>query len=100
MEIKENELYVFRLATGQEIIAKLTQIDDDGYHLDKPLTLMQGEQGMQLAPITFSGAPLAPAVLSKDGIMVTPIRDDLQEVYEKSVDPSEIITPSKQIITG
>ena len=102
MEIKVGEIYSFKLTSGQEVVGKLETIDDDGYHLTAPLTIGQGNNGMEFMQVMFTTAFGEPAKLYHAGIsMVLPTRDDVKEAYEGSINPSEIIKPGpKQIITG
>ncbi len=46
MEIKVEEVYAFKMTSGQEIVATIESVDDEYYHLQSPLTLGQGQAGM------------------------------------------------------
>ncbi len=104
MKIEVDNIYVFKLTSGQEVVGKVTAITDELYELDRPLTVGQGPQGLELVPITAIGQHLADSSLFKTAIaMALPIREDVLSVYEQSIDPEavHILTPdTKQIITG
>jgi len=103
MEIKKDEVYAFKLTCGQEVVARITDLTDDGYTLESPLTIGQGNKGMEFLPVMFTAEFGKPAVLKHIGIaMILPCRDDVKEAYEESIKPqSDILTPgNKQIITG
>ena len=102
MEIKAGEIYAMRLINGQEIVARIEEIDDTHYHLAAPLTIGQGNAGqMEFQPPLFCAAPASDAavLISQVGFTMA-AREDIIEVYNQSINPSEIITPKKQIITG
>jgi len=103
MEIKENEIYAIKLTSGQEIVTKIVYIGEEGYNVEAPLTIGQGNNGMEFLPAMFTAVFGAPALIHYVGVaMVLPCRDDVKEAYEESIKPqSEILTPGKkQIITG
>jgi len=101
MEIKKDEIYAIKLTCGQEVVARITEITDDGYTLEAPLTIGQGNKGMEFLPVMFTAEFGKPAVMKHIGIaMILPCREDVKEAWEASVDPKKIVTPKKQIITG
>ena len=102
MEIKVGEIYSFKLTSGQEVVGKVEQIDDDGYHLEEPLTIGQGQKGMEFMQVMFTVDFGKPGKLYHTGIsMVMPTREDVKEAYDQSIHPSTIVKPGpKQIITG
>ena len=102
MEIEKDKVYTFKLTSGQEVIAKVADIDNDYYHVSAALTLGQGPNGVGFMPAISSGEPIVDTPLLKMAVaMITPTREDIREAYVESVDPSGIIKPEpKQIITG
>jgi len=103
MEIKKNEIYAIKLTCGQEIVAKVLEIGDDGFHLAAPLTIGQSQQGgMEFLPAMFTAEFGTEAFMHNVGIaMILPCRKDVKEAYKESIDPKKIVTQGKkQIITG
>lgn len=102
MEIKEKEIYTFVLMNGQEVVSEVETVDDNYYHLESPLTLGRDPQGnMGFIMPSQSGEQLGEGALQKSAVaLVKPTREDVVEAYKESVDPSEIVVPNKQIITG
>lgn len=50
-----NEVYTFKLISGEEIISRLQEDNDDHYLLNKPMCLIPGPNGgLGLAPVLFS----------------------------------------------
>lgn len=50
---KENKIpyiRIFKLVTGEEIIARVANEDNDILYLEKPLQMVMGQRGLQFAP--------------------------------------------------
>jgi hypothetical protein len=52
-ENKNSYIHVFKIATGEEIIARVVDENDQSYYVEKPLQMMIGPQGAQFAPFMF-----------------------------------------------
>jgi len=102
MEIKVGNIYAFKMTSGQEIVAKLSDMDDNYYHLAGPLTIAQGASGMEFIPAMFCAAVGEDSLMLKTSVdFISNAREDIKEVYEESLNPSSVIKPGKkQIITG
>ena len=102
MEIKIEEVYAFKMTSGQEIVAKITSWDDQYYYIAAPLTIGQGQAGMEFLPAMFCAPLMEDTAMTKSSVaMISPAREDIIEAYEASVNPSDVIKPrAKQIITG
>ena len=102
MEIKVDNIYAFKMTSGQEIVAKIASMDDEYYHLESPLTIGQGHQGMEFLDAMFCAERFEDVAMLKTSVsIIAPARKDIQEVYKESVNPSKVLKPvTKQIITG
>ena len=91
---------VFKLATGEEIIAKVTSITDVSFTIERPLQPMTTEAGVQLVPYMFMADPKKPMQLNKALVIIDTIpTEKLQATYESII--SGIAVPEKKaIITG
>jgi hypothetical protein len=49
-----NEIHTLKLMTGEEIITKLTAVDDFGYSISKPLVLSMTAEGVAMTPFLFT----------------------------------------------
>lgn len=97
--ITVNEVYTFKLASGEEFIAKVTGFDSDSYTLTEPISTVIGPQGLQMMPSLFSANQDKPVLLNKSSIaMVAQSRDDVRAKYIEAT--TGITTPTKSIITG
>ena len=53
-DFKINDVITFRLNTGEEIVAKLTEEKMDSYIVSKPLVIILQEKGPVMAPMMIS----------------------------------------------
>lgn len=97
--ITVNEVYTFKLASGEEFIAKVTVEETDHYVVTEPISTVIGPQGLQMMPSLFSANQDKPVLLNKSSIaMIAQSRDDVRAKYIEAT--TGITTPSKSIITG
>jgi hypothetical protein len=54
MNLKTDETYTFKLNSGEELVAKVTQVNDNYVLLDTPVSIAPGPQGMGLMPSLFT----------------------------------------------
>ena len=55
MIIEKEEIYTFKLISGEEIIAKVKEISSVDFVLDKPvMVLFDSQTGIQLLPVAFT----------------------------------------------
>ena len=47
----KGDIVTFMLVTGQECIARIVECKEEGYLVEKPLSLMPSQQGMALIPM-------------------------------------------------
>ena len=56
-KFKKDDIICFRITTGEEIVAKLSQEDEAQYHVAKPLALVQTQKGVGLVPAMVTVDP-------------------------------------------
>jgi hypothetical protein len=89
---------VFKLTTGEEFIAKVTEETMMDYTLSKPLCLVPTEQGLRFAPLLMIADIDKPITVPKPVINAEPNKDILQQ-YETAT--TGVAVPKKQgIITA
>ena len=47
----KGDIVTFMLVTGQECIARIVECKEEGFEVEKPLSLMPSQQGMALIPM-------------------------------------------------
>lgn len=99
--MEELEVYVYKLSTGEEIIAKSKITVDGELELyDARMVIITPSGEFKLGPVIFSSDKTKPILLNKSGIVAyskTP-NLDFENAYTHAVSPLSI--PKKQIIMG
>jgi hypothetical protein len=93
---KIGELYSFKLANGQEVIAKIVHHDAPYLTVKQPVTLVHSSQGITAVPPLESGEDLQYINMTSVS-MFAPSIQEAQELYTRIV--GGIIVPSKRILT-
>ena len=90
---------IFKVVTGEEFIAKVTETDMFSFTISKPLCLVATERGTQFAPFMMLNDPEKPISLKTSAVVGTSDpQAKLQEMYEEvtsgiaRVAPGTIIT--------
>lgn len=68
--VSVGEVITFKLTSGEEIVAKLTEETDSYYKLSKPMVIGQGPQGPGLMPYLFTVSPNKEIKLLKGTVTV------------------------------
>ena len=99
MKPQYDEIYTFKLNTGEEFVAKVTDIQDDYMIIEHPILTVLSPQGLQMMPALFS-ANLDKSVRLNNSswAMIAETRDDVRNSWIQAT--TGIAPVSKQIITG
>ena len=99
MKLEINTIYSFKLNNGEELVAKLTEINDQYMEIEHPIMTVISPQGLQLMPGLFSANLTQPLRLNNSSwAMIAETRHD---VRDKWYEATTGITPvTKQSITG
>ena len=69
---KVNDVITFRLNTGEEVVAKLTEEKMDSYVVSKPLVMILQEKGPVMAPMMISADwKTTPVNIYKHGVTMS-----------------------------
>jgi hypothetical protein len=95
-----NEIYTFKLVSGEELTAKIFNKYDGVIEVSQPISMILGPQGLQMMPCLFSSNSDKNVYINTASIaMAAETRDDVRNKYIEAT--TGIVTPSaKQIITG
>jgi len=100
MNIESNKVFIFKLITSEEIVARVEEQHQDFLVLSHPITMVVTQQGLQMIPSLFSANIEANVQLNKSSIsMVTEPREDIADSYRQATTGISV-PPRKQIITG
>ena len=99
MNIKDNEVYTFKLTSGEELIAKVTGTEGNFVYLTEPLSVAPGPQGMGLIQSVFTSEEGAKITLNINN--VTMFTDTAEPIKQKYIETTTgISVPSKKLILG
>lgn len=95
-----NQIYTFKLVSGEEITAKVYNKTADSIEVAQPISMVLGPQGLQMMPCLFSSNPDKNVHINTASIALTgETREDVRAKYLEAT--TGIVTPpAKQIITG
>jgi len=80
-----NDVVGFKLITGEEIVTKIVESNDNSYVISKPLTLMPSQQGMAMVQTLIGANTDKPIVLNKRNIMFEfPVIAQLEKHYTET----------------
>ena len=99
MKLETNTIYSFKLNTGEELVAKIVEINQDYLLIEHPIMTVLSQQGLQMMPGLFS-ANLDKSIRLNNSswAMIAETREDVRNSW---IQATTGITPvSKQIITG
>lgn len=97
--VELNEVYTFKLNSGEEVIGKVAAIDDHYIELAEPLSVAPNHQGMGLIPSMFTAEQDKNVVLNTNSVtMYCVTADQIRMKYIEAT--TGIATTSKKIIMG
>lgn len=100
MNIESNKVSVFKLITGEEIVARVEELHTDYLVLSHPISMVVTQQGLQMVPSLFSANLESNVRLNKNSVsMVSEPREDIADSYRQAT-TGITVPPKKQIITG
>jgi len=84
-KISVGDIASFKLNNGDELVAKIEEINQDTYTLSKPCLVVPIQQGIRLIQAMFSVDPDTSVELSRQHIMISaPTVDQMQQHYIKT----------------
>lgn len=96
---KIDEVYTFKLNSGEELIAKLREVSTDYVVIDEPVSIAPGPQGMGLVPSMFTADPKVQVRLNTKSIsLFASTEDNVKLKYLEAT--TGISVPSKKLILG
>ena len=97
--LKSNEVYTFKLNSGEELIAKVTQTGGDFIIISEPVSIAPGQQGLQMIPSVFTADPKEEFKLNTNSVAIIAQTDDSIKV--KYIEATTgIQVPDKKLILG
>ena len=99
MKLETNTIYSFKLNTGEELVARLKDIESDHMVIEHPIMTVLSPQGLQMMPGLFSANMEQNMRLNNSSwAMIAETRDDVRDSWIQAT--TGIAPIRKQIITG
>ena len=99
MTIKVGEVYTLKLTSGEEVVARVTEIEDQYLLLHDPVSVAPGPQGLGLMQSLFTANPKDPARLNINNVTIYALTDE--SVKAKYIEATTgLVVPDKKIIMG
>jgi hypothetical protein len=97
--LKSDEVYTFKMNSGEEIVAKVKHAGGDWIFIHDPVSVAPGPQGVGLMPTMFTANPESETRLNTNSIAVVAETDD--SVKTKYIQATTgIAVPDKKLILG
>lgn len=95
--LEKNNIYTFKLITGEEIVAKVVSDDEGIVTVNQPIQTVVSQQGLQMVPSLFSANQEKDVTINKNSIgMIAVPREDVTTSY---VEATTGISLGNQILT-
>ena len=99
MTITVGETYTFKLTSGEEVIGKVTEVEEHLVLLKDPVSVAPGPQGLGLMQSMFTANPKDPARLNINNVTIYALTDE--SVKAKYIEATTgLVVPDKKIIMG
>ena len=97
--LEHNQVYTFKLNSGEEMVAKVKQSGGDWITLEEPVSIAPGPQGMGLVPSMFTADPKKEIRLNTNSVsLVSKTDDSVKMKYLEAT--TGIKVPEKKLILG
>lgn len=99
LSLESNQVYTFKMNSGEEMVAKVKQSGGDWIILEEPVSIAPGPQGMGLVPSLFTADPKEEIKLNINSVSLVSRTDD--SVKMKYLEATTgIKVPEKKLILG
>ena len=99
MNLNTDEIYTFKLITGEELVARVQEINSDHMIIQHPILTVLSPQGLQMMPALFSSNQDRNVRLNNSSwAMIADTRDDVRDSWIQAT--TGIAPVRKSIITG
>ena len=99
MMVETGKIYTIKLATGEEIVTKVVEMESDFLIIENPIVTVLTPKGLQMMPGLFSAEMDQKVKLNKNScVMLARCREDVGNSWIQATTGIEPVT--RQIITG
>ena len=99
MKLETQEIYTFKMNSGEEIVTRIVNIDDKHIEIEHPIVVALTPQGLQMMPGIFTSDNTKNVRLNTNSYsMVAETREDVRNNYIQAT--TGIVPATKQIVMG
>ena len=99
MQLDQNQVYTFKLNSGEELIARVEKPGAEWITISDPVSVAPGPQGMGLVPSMFTADPDKNPRLNMNCVAISALTDE--NVRMKYIEATTgIKVPEKRILVG
>ena len=99
LALEPNQVYTFKMNSGEEMVAKVKQSGGDWIILEEPVSIAPGPQGMGLVPSLFTADIKREIKLNTNSVaLVSKTDDSVRMKYLEAT--TGIKVPDKKLILG
>lgn len=99
MNLEKNTIYSFKLNSGEEMVAKVVNIDGETVEITEPVSIAPNNQGIGMIPSMFTADMEGKFRLNTNSIAI--VADTNEQVKVKYIEATTGITvPEKKIVLG
>jgi hypothetical protein len=97
--VKTDEVYTFKLTSGEEVVGKVTAVDAEWITVSNPVSIAPGPQGMGLVPAMFTADPASTTQININNVTMYAATDE--SVKSRYIEATTgIRIPEKKIVMG
>ena len=87
MQIYKDQIYSFKLVSGEEVLAEVTDVNVDTYDIVNPLTITMTAQGPDTLPGMIAGDYSKAMELNTNNIcLIAEVEDHIKVSYKKAIE--------------
>jgi hypothetical protein len=99
MKVELDQVYTFKIANGDEVVAKITAQDDATYTVARPLTVVPGPQGINMMNSLFTADPDKSVTINKAQVsIIAPSREEVCDSYLEATTGIKPVRNSKILL--
>lgn len=99
MKLTQDQIYSLKIISGEEIVAKVTNISDSTFTITEPVAVAPSPQGMGLIPAMFTAAPGTEITVNKASVAYFGLTDTT--VKNKYIEATTgLKLPEKRLVLG
>lgn len=98
-DITANTVYTFKLNSGEELIAKVVDVEVNAFVIEEPVSIAPGPKGMGLVPSLFTANPKSLSRLNTSSVaLIAETDSQVRDKYREAT--TGISVPDKKLILG